>query len=327
MWFNIITENHGLPETVQRMAPIIRYLRRLLGAAGHAVTVCHDQLYPDAINLYAENFLARDYAAEFRRLRVTHPSLRIGVIATELMLGGTIPYARHGITFKSHSGGEQLIRRRVAAFESVLEEIDFLWSFLERTAAEYRGRCAVSEFLPVGCNALVSSDETRSPKDIDVFFFGKMTPHRAGTINRLVEGGLQVVVAGEGTPTQWLPDFMLESLLDRSRIALNLTLHAHESGEAVDPRFASCLRLKEMLERGACVVSEEIPLDNPYAPFMVSAPIDRLETACVELIRGGDFVNRGREAAIRFEAEMNAERVCRPAIDRTLRALRVPITP
>lgn len=307
------------------MAPIVRYLRRLLGASGHTVTVCHDQLYPDAINLYAENFLARDYAAEFRRLRAAHPGLKIGVIATELILGGTIPYARHGITFKSHSGGEPLIRRRVAAFEKVLGEVDFLWSFLGRTATEYRGHCAVSEFLPVGCNGLVSAGECRSPKDIDVFFFGKMTPHRAAAINRLVDNGLQVVVAGDGTPTGWLPDFMLESLLDRSRIALNLTLHAHESGEAVDPRFASCLRLKETLERGACVVSEEIPLDNPYAPFMASAPVDRLATVCAELVRSGDWRARGREAAIRFNAEMNTERVCRPVIDRTLASLGLPV--
>lgn len=209
MWFNILTENHGRPETVQRLDPIIRYLRSVLGGSGHDVTVVHDQLYPKAINIYLENFLgSRDYAAEFRQLRRTH-GIVIGVIATELMIGGTIPYARHGITFKSAASGEELIRRRVSAFEATIAEADFLWSFLPRTADEYSTRCAVSEFFPVGSTVLVPADERRSPKDVDIFFFGKATPHRAAVINSLTRAGLQVAFAAmapraDGFLISWL---------------------------------------------------------------------------------------------------------------------------
>ena len=89
----------------------------------------------------------------------------------------------------------------------------------------------------------------------------------------LAQKGMNVVAVGQGFQGDWIPPAIVESLLDRAKIGLNLTLHGLEDAETlgVDPRFASCQRIIEMLSRQLCVVSEEIPLDNPYSEFMVSS--------------------------------------------------------
>lgn len=325
MWFNILTENHGNdPLIIEGLSPLISCVQSTLGRCGHDVTVIPDQLYPGAVNLYFEYFWSgRDFAGEFLRLRQEH-GLRIGVIATELMIGGTIPYGARGIRLEGPTKASpgEMLRQRVANFDKVVQNIDFLWCLLERTAEAYRGRCAVTEFFPVGFSREVPPSDRRAPKDIDVFFFGLATPHRQTVIRRLVESGLQVISVGRGTPSGWLPGVILDSLLDRAKIALNLTLDDGAGGPGgVDPRFASCLRIKDMLERGACVVSEDIPLDNPYRDFMISAPVERLAETCRQLLKGDAWREAGRLAAERFRADMDAQRICEPVVARTLSAL------
>lgn len=174
-WFNIVTENHGDTDSAATtLAPLVRYLRFVLGSFGHEVTVVYDQLYPGAINLYFENFRGpRDYAREFREIRRKH-GVRIGVVATELMTKGVIPYDVQGVELMGASASNQraLMEDRVSRLGAVVGEVDFLWSFLPRTAEEYSGRCRISAFLPVGFSREVPDGERRGPKDIDVFFLG-----------------------------------------------------------------------------------------------------------------------------------------------------------
>lgn len=322
MWFNLVTENHSKRVAIYQLGPLVRAIRNTLGACGHEVTVVTDQMYPGAINLCLENF-SHTHAEQYRYFRHKH-GLKIGVIATELMLGGTIPYAAQGVNIvgADEHTKEGMIRQRVANFESAIKEVDFLWCVLPRTAEEYRGRCVLTEFFPLGFTRDIPLSERRAPKDVDVFFFGRATPHRTAVLNGLTQSGLQVVAAGGGTPMGWLPEFMVESVLDRAKIGLNLTLHAvGESADGRDPRFVSCLRAIDMLERRTCVVSEEIPLDNPYAPFMISSPVDEIVMRCRDLVRSGDWERFGEEAAGRFRRDMNARDVCGPVIERTLSAI------
>lgn len=324
MWFNITMENHSKGTAVSQMAPLLRTIRNTLGACGHEVTIVPDQVYPAAINLCFENF-SRTHAKQFGTLRRQH-GLRFGVIATELMIGGTIPYADKGINIVgvNEKDKDAFIRLRMANFHEVIKEVDFLWCLLPRTAEEYRERCAYTEFLPTAWSRDIQIAERRSPKDIDVFFFGRATPHRKAVFERLASTNLQVVFAGAGWPMGWLPDFMIESLLDRSKVALNLTLHAvHESPDGNDPRFVSCLRVTEMLERRACILSEDIPFDNPYAQFMNSCPVEQIAERCNELVLGGHWKRLGEDAADRFRNNMNVRDICGPVIERTLDAISV----
>jgi hypothetical protein len=111
----------------------------------------------------------------------------------------------------------------------------------------------------------------RSPKDIDVVFFGTSTPHRVAVLKCLVAEGINVVAVGRDFPVGFLPPSMIHSLLDRAKIGLNLPLHAQNDGPPdFDPRFVSCGRVAEMFGRDLCVVSEEIPFDNPCCRPLIS---------------------------------------------------------
>lgn len=307
MWFNILIENHQKAE--RAVAQNVRYLRAALWACGHEVTIVQDQVHPDAVNLFLEGFSGRDYAADFIRLRDQGAS--IGVVAPELLLRESID-----------SNG--LSKARLESFERVLGSIGFLWSFLPRVAARYGHLCAISEIFPVGFVESVPASERRAPKDLDVVFFGAATPHRLSVLEGLSSAGINVFAVGEGMPGAWVPDFMVESLLDRAKIALNLTAHGAGSVPmGIDTRAPSAQKIRKMLERGACVVSEEIPLDNPYQGMMVSAPATQLADVCHRLIREGSWRDAGRAAEEQFRSTMSARELCTPVIERTLRALSV----
>ena len=328
MLFNILVGNHGTSfHSLQLLGPLVNYVRAALSVCGHEVTVSRSTWSEDAVNLLFEHFPDPQFwAGEIRNAR--RRDCVVGVVATELLIGDTIPYAKNGIHVADISGQDErahalYIRKRIEGLNAVAPEVNFLWSFLERTAREYESRCALSRFFPVGHTVALPRESRQAPKDIDVAFFGTVTPHRASVLEKLSRSqDLNVVAVGRGTPAGVLPDYMVASLLDRARIGLNLTLSAvDESPPGLDPRFASCIRVVQMLERDLCVVSEEIPLDNPYRDFMCSSPLEALTETCARLIRTGEWRDRGMRSAARFREEMHVSRVCAPVIDETLAAV------
>lgn len=328
MWFNIVMNNHVSASTFEEMRPTIKYLREVLSLCGHDVTITWDQLSKDAINLYFEFFQDGDFwARNFHLLRKAH-GVRIGIVATELMVGGTIPYARHGINYsdKEQDTTGERSKVRMDGFHAVIKEVDFVWAFLERTAFEYRNRVGICEFFPVGCVEVVSPERRRAPKDVDIVFFGKATPHRIAIIESLKNSGLDVLVTGTGWPGgSYCPATLLESFLDRAKIGLNLTLHsADETAGGIDPRFASCIRIVEMFSREILIVSESIPLDNPYRPYLFEDQPDKLATLCQSLLEGDRWRQEARVRTEQFRTRMNAVELCRPVIDNTLTRLGLP---
>ena len=315
MWFNLATSNHA-PDMQESLAPLVDYTRGMLQACGHEVTISPDLIFRDAINLYFEHFL--DGPGNVQQLRhVRAQGCRVGVIATELMVQGTIPYAKHGMQYLPG-----VLERRMDGFHAVLPEIDFLWSFLERTADAYRPEIRNCEFLPFGCLDLVPEGMRRSPKQADIFFFGRVTPHRLAIVQKFVDAGINIITAGDGFGGPKVPRYLIESYLDRARIGLNLTLHAFDDSAAdADPRFASCARMVQMLERSVMVLSEEIPLDNPYREFCASAPVDGLVDLCRQLLAQDRWAIDGPRNAMRFHDQMNVRKVCAPVIARTLATL------
>ncbi len=316
MWFNISTSNHA-PDNQEGLSTLVEYTRGMLSACGHEVTASPDLIFKDAINLYFEHFLDGPVAVEHLRA-VRAQGCRVGVIATELMVQGTIPYARHGMPYLPG-----ILERRMDGFHAVLPEIDFLWSFLERTAMAYQPQVPVCHFMPFGCISLVPADMCRSPKLTDVFFFGRATPHRVAVVQRFLDAGINIATAGVGFASQRLPGFVINSYIDRSKITLNLTLHApDDSSVNVDPRFASCARVVQILERGAMALSEDIPLDNPYQPFLASTPVDGLVDACRYLLSNDRWKDQASQNAQQFAQEMDVRKICAPVIERTLAQLR-----
>jgi hypothetical protein len=321
MWFNIAMSNHGPIEAYELLSPLIDHMKGTLSKCGHDITVSHDQLFPDAINLYYEMFRGTEAAAKLLSFKAKN-TLKVGVIATELMIGGTIPYATHGINLPRGADKERHLRDRLDGFSTVAAGVDFLWCLLERTANEYRHLNPQCRFFPVGHVHQSPPDLRQAPKDIDIVFFGSKTPHRVAVLSCLVNAGLRVMPVGRGFRTDWLPQSLLLALLDRAKIGLNLTLHTEAEGPAgVDPRFASCMRLVEMFDRDLCVVSEEIPFDNPYQPYMISATVAELPTICRDLLIKDQWRLLGQRLTAEFRRDMDVTLLCKPIIDQTIAAL------
>lgn len=328
MLFNILVGNHGTSfHSLQLLGPLVNYVRAALSLCGHEVTVARSAWDEDAVNLLFEHFPDPQFwTAEIRNARRNRGCI-VGVVATELLVGNAIPYARNGIHASDIAGQDEhaqtlYIQQRIEGLNAVAPEADFMWAFLERTAREYESRCALSRFFPVGHAVPLPRESRQAPKDIDVAFFGTLTPHRAAVLETMARQGLSVVAVGRGTPAGVVPDYMVASLLDRARIGLNLTLSAvGESPAGPDPRFASCIRVVQMLERDLCVVSEDIPLDNPYQDYLCSSPLEELPETCSRLLRSGGWRERGLQSAARFREQMHATRVCAPVIRETLAAV------
>ncbi len=329
MLFNILVGNHGASfHSLQLLGPLVNYVRSTLSICGHGVTIARSAWSDDAVNLLFEHFPdPRFWANEIRRARREQGCI-VGVVATELLVNNTIPYAKNGIhsseiASQDEREQENYIRKRIEGLNAVAPEVNFLWSFLERTAHEFESRCGLSRFFPVGHAVGLPRESRQSPKDIDVAFFGTLTPHRAAILEKMARNGnLNIVTVGRGTPAGVLPDYMIASLLDRAKIGLNLTLSAiDESPPDLDPRFASCIRVVQMLEHDVCVVSEDIPLDNPYQDYMCSSPLEGLMETCLQLLKTGEWRERGLQRAARFREKMDVRKVCAPVINETLAAL------
>jgi hypothetical protein len=321
MLFNIFTSNFGSLTAVQSQAPLIDYLRKTLSACGHDVIVEYNRIHTDAINLLFENFINESLNREISNMR-REKGIRFGIIATELMQEEGFIHAG-SVTYAGATDQESMTSLRLDGFAEVVKSVDFVWSFLSRTADYLSNSVAISEWLPIGHIEDMPAELRRSPKNIDICFFGKVTPHRKSVINSLVDSGLQVVAVGTGfPPLEFLPWPLLVSLLDQSKIALSITLHAADEAPAgIDPRTASCLRVIECLRRDIILVSEDIPLDNPYEDFMESAPIVELPVLCKRLLEDGSWEKLGQQKGKKFRKVMDARKMCTPVIERTLTAM------
>jgi hypothetical protein len=317
VWFNIVLENHDETGRTGYLDPLIDYQRSALSACGHEVTVVWDDLRLDAVNLLFEYFPNPAFVDRIHGLRRAS-RFRLGIVATELIVAHTIPYAQHGMPF---FGGDKatMLRNRLDGYAALSREVDFVWCWLQRTADETERYNAASAFFPVGHVFDVPRILRRSPRDIDVLFFGTHTPHRAHLLESMRANGVSVVCVGRGFHDGFCSKQKLDSLIDRAKIGLCMNLHGeHETAARVDPRFASCMRVVEMLKRETCIVSEQIPLDNPYTDYMRCAEPAALAETCRHMLADDRWRSAGQEAAARFRTEMDVRKVCAPVIERTL---------
>jgi hypothetical protein len=130
-----------------------------------------------------------------------------------------------------------------------------------------------------------------------------------------------------------MPKPIYESYLDRAKIGLSITFGGPPTGlpedqaigledKDTDLRFASCSRIVEMLLRDICVLSEEIPLDNPYVNFMVQTPADSMADVCASLLENDLWRQIGTSNSAQWRRQMNALVVNKPVIERTIEKLR-----
>ncbi len=317
MLFNIYLGNHKITaDNLGGMAKLAEYMEWVLSKSGHEVLISLHEFNGDGINLVFEHFTDESISDGIISIKRKH-GVKIGIIATELIVGKRIPYARSGLT-----ASEQESSNRVRLFDQMARELDFVWCFLQRTAVDYANKSKICHFFPVGSIKDQVPAYLSPPRNIDVFFFGRKTPFRAAIIESIEKLGISVVSFGLGFSNGMLDEFWLKNILLRTKIGLSLSFEKyHGSKHGVDPRFASCLRVKQMLDSGVCVVSETIPLDNPYAPYMVSCPPEKIAAQVKELLTSGQWESTGRTFSEKFQTDMSAVDLCRPIIDSTIQAL------
>jgi hypothetical protein len=310
--FNIAMGNHGDAVSTASLDPLVEYMRGALSICGYEVTVGWDTIRPDAVNLLFEYFVDRNLVDNIVSLR-RRSSVKFGIVATDLIVGSSIPDAKYSMPLDGH-----MVPNRIQGFETLAREVHFVWSWLQRTADAARRHNPVSECFPVGHVAEVPARLRRSPRDIEVLFLGMRTPHRDRVLDALRSHGLKVVCVGQGFPSEHHSRRILESLIDRSKIGLNLNLLSERELSDIDPRFASGMRIVSFLERETCVVSEETPLDNPYKGYMHSAEPEAIAETCRALLSGDRWRSAGRDFTKRFREEMDASKICGPVVARTL---------
>lgn len=321
MLFNLCLINLGQVSVAESLAPLINYMRQSLSKCGHEVTVSHEHLTQDGINLFFEGFHIPEFVEQLIQFKKDQ-GLRFGLIATELIQAEEIPYAKHGVIYPEHINKTDALKRRLKGYSDVASEADFVWSFLERTAAYSKKYNAASYHYPVGYVQHLCAELRRSPKDIDVLFFGGRTPHRERILKALAERGINVMAIGRGFPSGVLPAPLLLSLLDRAKIGLNLTLESEPTTSGIDPRFVSCMRVTEMMDRDLLVVSEDIPEDNPYKAHMVNVPPDHLAICSKDILQTERWKKLGKLNATSYREKMQVTNICLPVIEQTLKALR-----
>ena len=316
MDFNICLANlHPNDRGSETLGVLLNYTMRSISINGHNITLSSETFDNSAINLIFESFNP-ETASLILKLKKRN-NLKIGVIATELMTLEGFPYGSDGIYVGDGFAKIDYLTDRFNGFSAMLDGVDFLWCFLERTARIFQARINSSYHYPFGfVEPYLPIKYRRCKKDIDVLFFGTATRHRIEVIENLTKSSINVVTTGRGWPTSYMPGIGLTSLLDRSKIGLNLTLTRPRSSD-YDPRFVSCARITEMFNHDLLVVSEEIPYDNPYKEYMICTSLDTLADCIKGLLKDYDS-NLGTILGAEFRLNYRAEDICKSAINSTL---------
>lgn len=319
---NFLLHNHGpLRHVGPALEPLVNYFWRTLAALGFQVTAADDKLEREAVNVYFEYFLDERLLHKLFAIKRNY-GVRVGVVATELIIANDIPYLRDGSLHVDAGSGRQATtdqsaqasRLRVANLLAHAPGFDFTWSLLERTHLLMRQHNPQSYLFPIGYLP-PQRPAAAVPKDIDVLFFGALTPRRAAFIEEIRAAKLNVVCVGRNTEIGYVPEFVLDSYIDRAKIALNLTFADQMDATDESPKFVSCMRVSAALSRGALVVSEVIPHDNPYASFMVSCERAEMPRRCAEIVAGGRYAELASRHFARFKETMAAEIIAAPAAE------------
>ncbi|GEM_PF-2354915 len=124
-------------------------------------------------------------------------------------------------------------------------------------------------------------------KDIDVLFFGSVTPRRSKVLNELA--ARVKVVAVLDAPAEFRNDLI-------ARTKLNLNLHAGE-----EFHHLSLTRVCTLLNNRCAIVSEDATTHPELQELTIHAPYDRLVSTCLESLASGDLPKLAEESFRKFQ--------------------------
>jgi hypothetical protein len=195
----------------------------------------------------------------------------------------------------------------------LLPEADFVWTLLpqkplldslchaERTAlVEYGFAERCLDPYPV---------RDVAGRDLDCIIYGNDSPYRSAVTEALGQQGLSYFVGYR----ELYPNFVADDAIRRAKVLIDLRRRP-------DVRFLSPTRIVKGLHFGVPVVSERFDaseIAKLYA-YTEACPYNELAARCQQIIRQGNYIERGMEALGRFRTETSMR-------DNMRRALSLPV--
>ena len=176
---------------------MIDWLWAGLSELGHKVTIAEDKVYPQAINLFWENFFP-GMGEKIKKMGIVY-----GIVATE------IP---DGKSFNGRSDGSWPMRWK--GFPEAASGASFIWTMVESTVPFY-SQFAPTAFVELGFSELLVPAVRREEPDIDFSFFGLKTPYREKIINELEKK------AKVKCPKKFLSAPQVADLISRTKVGLS----------------------------------------------------------------------------------------------------------
>lgn len=153
-----------------------------------------------------------------------------------------------------------------------------VWDYSATNVRDWKSKGYNVKHVPIGYTPTLTRIPKAETQDIDVLFYGWMTPRRTAILQQLADAGLKVYSAescyGGGR----------DNLISRAKIVLNIHQEGHDLFEIV--------RVSYLLANRKCVVREPSSDDDQYPGItnaIILAPYDRFVDVCQLLLANPDL--------------------------------------
>jgi hypothetical protein len=156
----------------------------------------------------------------------------------------------------------------------LMRNASYIWDY-SHTNIEHLAKLHITNVIhvPAGYNKSLEVLQHDQIKDIDVLFFGSMSPRREEIIQALRTQGVKTSAANNAYGEE------RNSMITRAKIVLNL--HSSEMNTLEEIRISFLLINK-------CFVISEHSDHNPYFDGVVFCPYEQIVETCVTYLRSGD---------------------------------------
>jgi hypothetical protein len=308
--FKIIYSNHA---DLRHLEDYLVLLRMLVESAGHPVDYDYHLCVPHFCHIVVDGFATRHADAMQEIKRYGSESI---IVATEYVTSDTFNDFPDAGYEEQHYSDRAYWRSRFQNFRACARHARAIWCASSDPGQIALYQAVVEDVpvvpLPFPHFPAYPRVAHRLDKDIEVFFSGKVTPHRREIMSRVGQG--HVTFAAEG----FVPDCVRRDAVARSKICLNLK-------QAPQWQFPSLMRYWYHLSNGSFLLGEQCPIRCELDSYVPSVAAEQLGDVCGELLRSGQGERLAAEAHERFAGEHPGKVAAQELMDRSFS--RRPVTP
>ncbi|HUP94461.1 MAG TPA: tetratricopeptide repeat protein [Burkholderiales bacterium] len=180
-----------------------------------------------------------------------------------------------------------------------------VWDYSSANVAFLSARGSSAVHVPPGYAPVLSRIDPSPVQDIDVLFYGDVSPRRESVLKALEATGLNITIASDVYGTE------RDALIARSKVIINI--HTHDGIKALETP-----RISYLLANSKAVVTEQkadVEIEEDLRNAMVCAPYNGLVEACVELVRDSPRRAKLQEAGLRCMQQRSETEILRRALN------------